>query len=482
MFLNTGHLEEEIDSLLKLIEWPLPPATTSLEFSTHPKKSEFSLINPRSTYVIGEKVKVLIVARDHRGRPKSYGGDFFYAKLHSPNLKAGVSGSVVDNYNGSYTASFIPQWSGETVVSIKLMYSSEAIAILHEKRATRPDKFYFYGYFMKDGKEEEVECNVDLPGQDVCEYYDERYEEKWVCQRPRTLPCDAYRDHSGAGFREVLTAEEQKFFSTYLIDQEISTDAEPLNVLPQRDVIKGRRPCTPRLWTPHPSGFYYQDEWKSLVCSNEHFNDSKKVAKCLSDKMIYMLGDSTLLGWWEYLVKFVPTLKQISLHVPHLPGPLLATDAEHNYLVHFRAHQKPLRMNRISVKELHYISTELDGLGDRQGMVIVLTIWAHFVTYPVELYIRRLRHIREAVIQLLERSPHTKIFIKSANTGHDLPLVNDWLSYQLDTVMKAMFSKLPVTILDVWEMTSCHRIPQFLHPEPIIVKNEVDLMLSFICP
>lgn len=194
-----------------------------------------------------------------------------------------------------------------------------------------------------------------------------------------------------------------------------------------------------------------------------------------------MFGDSTLRAWWEYLVSFVPTLKEISLHVSHQTGPLLATDAEHNYLVHWRAHQKPLRMGRISVKELHYIATELDGLGARKGLVIVITCWSHFATYPIGLYIRRLWHIRNAITQLLERSPDTKILIKSANTGY-YALVNDWLSFQLDTVMRAMFSKLPVTILDVWQMTSCHRFPENLHPGPIIVKNEVDLMLSFICP
>ncbi|XP_073403264.1 NXPE family member 3-like [Dendrobates tinctorius] len=368
------------------------------------------------------------------------------------------------------------------MVSIKLMYSSEAIAILHEKRETRPDKLFFSGYFVKNGTKEVVECNVDLPGQDVCEYYDEHNEEKWVCQRPKTLPCDAYRDHGPGGVRDIFSKEEQEFFVSNLIDQELSTNIKPFRVLPPKNISKVTKLCTSGLKNPNPSGFYYQDAWNSLLCSNQHFNNANKVAKCLSDKMVYMFGDSTLRGWWEYLVKFVPTLKQIHLHVPHHPGPLLATDAENNYLMQYRAHQKPLRMERVGIKELHYIATELDGLGARKGMVIVFTCSAHFSTYPLSLYIHRLWHIREAVARLLERSPDTKILIKSANTGYDFRLVNDWLSYQLDTVMRAMFSKLPVTILDVWQMTSCHREQEKLHPARIIIKNEVDLMLSFICP
>ncbi|KAM4038640.1 NXPE family member 3-like [Anomaloglossus baeobatrachus] len=481
-FPKKPQMDEELHTLMKLTEWPLSPINTTLEFSTHPNTSTFSILQPRSTYVEGEKIEVFIIAKDHKGHKKSYGGDFFHAKLHSPSLKAGVSGSVTDNHNGSYTASFILQWSGETMVSIKLMYSSEAIAILHEKRETRPDKLFFHGFFVKNGTEEVVECNVDLPGQDVCEYYDVNNEEKWVCQRPQTLPCDAYRDHASGGFRDVFSKEEQEFFIKGLIDQELSTDIKPFNVLPQKDLSKVTKLCTSKLKNPNPSGFYYQDVWNSLVCSNQNFNDSNKVVKCLSGKMVYMFGDSTIRVWFEYLVKFVPTLNQIDLHVPPHGGPLLATDAENNYLVHWRAHQKPLRIGRTSIKELHYIATELDGLGPREGMVVVLNCWAHFATYPLGVYIERLWSIREAVIRLLERSPDTNVIIKSANTGYNFAFVNDWLSYQLDTVMRAMFSKLPVTILDTWQMTSCHREQEDLHPKKVIIKNEVDLMLSFICP
>ncbi|XP_072006113.1 NXPE family member 3-like [Engystomops pustulosus] len=469
--LETTQLDEELQELLELTEWPLSPDNISLAFSTHPKTSVFSLLHPRSTYVVGEQLEVLIIAKDHKGRAKSYGGDFFNARLHSPSLKAGVSGTVTDHYNGSYTASFILQWPGETMVSIKLIHSSEAIAILHEKSTSRPDKVYFKGHFVRNGSEELVECNFNLPGQDVCEYYDARNEEKWVCQKPRNLPCDAYRDHLSGDHREILSAREREFFSMSLIEQEISSNVKSFNVLSQKELATAKKPCVPGLKNPNPSGFYYNDTWISLVCSKQEFDISTKVANCLSGKMIYMFGDSTLRQWWEYLVQFVPTLKQIDLHVTHNPGPLLAMDSDYNYLVQWRAHQKPLRMERIGVNELHYIATELDLLGARKGMVILLNCWAHFVTYPIEVYVNRLRPIRDAVTKLLERSPDTKILIKSANTGYKFSYVSDWLSYQLDTVMRAMFSELPVTILDVWQMTSCHRLPENLHPEKIIIKN-----------
>ncbi|XP_040202866.1 NXPE family member 3-like isoform X2 [Rana temporaria] len=479
-----GPQSEELTNLLKMIEWPLAPTNVSLEFSTYPKTSEYFIINPRATYMIGESLEVLIIAKDHKGRTKNYGGDYFHVKLHSLSLKAGVSGSVTDHNNGSYTARFILQWSGETMISVRLMHSSELIAILHQQRDTRPDKVFFKGYFEKNGIREVVECNFDLPGQDVCEYYDRQNQEKWVCQRPKNLPCDSYRDHSSGGNRKIQSEEEKPFFSMSLIDQEIPSNLGSLNVLPLKNVTNGTNvACIAGLKNPNPSGFYYQDVWKSLVCSNKHFDNHTMATKCLAGKMVYMFGDSTMRQWWEYLVDFIPTLKQINLHViHHNPGPLLATDAEFNYLVQWRAHQKPLRMERSGIQELRYISSELDRLGNRKGMIIVITCWSHFLTYPVGVYIHRLHHIREAVVRLLERSPETTILIKSANTGYRFDHGSDWLSVQLDILMRAMFSKLPVTVLDVWQMTSCHREPENLHPIKVIIKNEVDLMLSFICP
>ncbi|XP_068129399.1 NXPE family member 3-like [Hyperolius riggenbachi] len=502
---------EELSALLKVIEWPLALENRTIEYSTHPQTSVYVLLNPRSTYVVGQPLKVLITAKDHKGRPKSYGGDLFYAKLHSTSLKAGVSGSVMDHKNGSYTATLIPQWSGETEISVKLMHSSEAIAILHQKRDTRPDKLvllydclrkrdnpvkrvapgnmrvFYRGFYEQNGKQEVVECNVELPGQDVCEYYEQRYDDKWVCQRPKQLPCDSYRYHVLGEKRNIYSKEEHEFFSEPVLDKEVPPTLGVFHVLPRENAknvsnIKHIK-CVSGLKNPDPSGYYYQDAWQSLTCSNQHFDEPTRAAKCLSGKIVYMFGDSTLRQWWEYLVNFIPTLKEIHLHVAHRStGPLLAIDVENNCLVQWRAHQRPLRMELSRVHDLHYIASELDGMGGHEHLVIVLNCWSHFLSFPVERYIKRLRQIREAVSRLLERSPKTTIIFKSANTGYRYEHGSDWLSLQLDLIMRAMFSKLPVIILDVWQMTACHREPENLHPPRIIVKNEVDLMLSFICP
>ncbi|XP_072254178.1 NXPE family member 3-like, partial [Pyxicephalus adspersus] len=355
--------QEDFQKFLQLIEWPEPPNPTSFMSSTSPKTTECTLIDPRTTYHVGELTKVFIRAHDHHGHPKTYGGDYFQAKLHSPELKAGVTGSITDHRNGSYTATFPLSWPGICQISISLVHSSEAIAILKAKRDTHDFKVI---------------------------------------------------DHSNPFY----------FIQSYM-------------------------------------------QQKS----------------CLKGKVMYMFGDSTLRQWWEYLVKFIPSLQRLDLHVVYAVGPLLATDAEHGYLVQWRAHQRPLNMNRTHLQDLRYIANELDNIGgENEGLVVVINCAAHFIFFPLKFYMKRIMGIRDAVARLLERSPHTKVIIKSANTGFLPPIGSNWLTFQLDTLLRAVFSGLPVTILDTWQMTSCHRLPQTVHPDRIIVKNMLDLMLSFICP
>lgn len=179
-------------------------------------------------------------------------------------------------------------------------------------------------------------------------------------------------------------------------------------------------------------------------------------------------------------------LKELNLHSPKNVGPFMAVDSAHNILVKYRCHGPPIRFSNVSASELRYISNELDRLPGGPDTVVVLSIWAHFSTFPVEVYMRRLRHIRRALVRLLNREPGTVVVIRSANLqalNQSVSLYNsDWFSLQLDEVLKSMFSRLDVLLVDAWQMSLAHHLPHALHPHPPIIKNMVDLVLSYICP
>lgn len=185
-------------------------------------------------------------------------------------------------------------------------------------------------------------------------------------------------------------------------------------------------------------------------------------------------------------MSFSLELKEFNLHSPKNVGPFMAVDSAHNILLRYRCHGPPIRFSTVLSSEMRYISNELDGLSGGPDTVVVLSIWAHFSTFPVEVYIRRLRHIRRAVIRLLERAPGTLVVIRSANLqalDQEVSLYNsDWFSLQLDKVLRAMFKEVDVLLVDAWQMTLAHHLPHALHPPPAIVQNMINMLLSYICP
>lgn len=163
----------------------------------------------------------------------------------------------------------------------------------------------------------------------------------------------------------------------------------------------------------------------------------------------------------------------------------MAVDSTHNILLKYRCHGPPIRFSTVMSSELRYISNELDGLSGGPNVVVVLSIWSHFSTFPVDIYIRRLRHIRQALVRLIDRAPGTLIVIRSANLqalDQEVSLYNsDWYSQQLDQVLRTMFKGLNVLVVDAWQMTLAHHLPHALHPPPPIVKQMIDMLLSYIC-
>lgn len=58
--------------------------------------------------------------------------------------------------------------------------------------------------------------------------------------------------------------------------------------------------------TVSPSGYYYEDQWRSRTQWIHHFNKSDDITKCLQGKVVHLFGDSTIRQWFEYLTEFVP--------------------------------------------------------------------------------------------------------------------------------------------------------------------------------
>ncbi|XP_056127987.1 NXPE family member 3-like [Rhinichthys klamathensis goyatoka] len=495
-YLEKGINLEDYSRLQQDVYWAGPDrAITNVSMSTSPGHTKFIIQNLKESYQIGEELYVTVHAKDFDNKSKLYGGDFFQAKLFWSKTKASVFGEVVDLLNGSYSVRFLLPWVGEAQVAVRLIHSSEAVQVLKHHRDTDSDRVFFKGYYEGPGPNktrlsETVMCNVKWDNNGLermgtedccCEYNDHRTGETWRCQRPKSLPCSSLVYHSMGGYRNRLTNKEKMLMKQ--TNKGINGDKRIIKIFHSEgnETIDVTEKCHPGLHTPVPAGFYLNDVWTSFVCSTRHFT-TQTTTECLKDKHIYMMGDSTMRQWFEFFVKAIPTLKQMNLHVQNQSGPLIAVDVDNNIDLHWRAHGVPVRTRKTAFADLHYISNEIDDLAGGSHTVIMFNLGPHFTTYPLDFFTHRVLRIRKAVLALLQRAPDTTVIIKTVNTGYKDIFGSDWYSLQLDRILHWAFQDVGVYIIDVWQMTACHYSKENIHPGPIIIKNEIDILLSFICP
>ncbi|XP_019617443.1 PREDICTED: uncharacterized protein LOC109464812 [Branchiostoma belcheri] len=354
-----------------------------------------------------------------------------------------------------------------------------------------------------------VECNVFLDENvEQCDYSDPRSGVSWACVKPKTLPCSSRADHkvdydlSGRLNKLCffLTASQKNIINSLVTyDEEkggtfkktIKGSPESINVKSYTDVpisVSMRRPpCGPGIpASPSPTtGFWQKDVWTSTVCRNRHFLQREHYFRCLKNKELYFMGDSTGRQLYEFLLLHIlnTTFSAADPSITRRAGPHYAVHKPSNLTLRFRVHGPPLRTGGINVSHINYLAKEINSVRGGPGYVLIITMWAHFTSFHYEIYIQRLRAIRTAVINLLHRKPGTLVVFKTASTRTGVPrLSSDFFSSQMNKIIRKMFENVVVTILDVWDMTLSHKNEDIIHPKKEIIRQEVELLLSYICP
>ncbi|XP_007894083.2 NXPE family member 3-like [Callorhinchus milii] len=349
--------------LLKMIEWPMPPqARTPFMNSTDPKHSHFLILNSQNTFHVGDQLQVMVHMYDFSGNPKQYGGDYLQARIHTPELKAGSVGTVVDYLNGSYKINFTLFWPGKVEVSVTLVHPSEGIQVLQRLRDERPDKVYFKSLFRSGSVQETTMCSVCLPETaPLCNFTDLKTGERWFCYKPKKLPCTTRLNHAKGGYKKgLLKGAEGRFLTSKVNLQQPVLPSGPgfVNVKASTHAGANLRRCVRGKSLASPSGFYYQDQWMSATCNIHRFN-TPNITACLRKKIVHLFGDSTIRQWFEYLTKFQPGLKRFPLGNNENTGPHLAIDMKNQIMVKYHCHAPPIRFY-IETPNMLYIANALD--------------------------------------------------------------------------------------------------------------------------
>ncbi|XP_066303214.1 NXPE family member 3-like isoform X2 [Branchiostoma lanceolatum] len=495
-------------------------AETALDSSSKPvhllhvtsgEQTKFQLIKEKSSYVMGEILQVAIQARDYRGRPKLYGGDSFRTKVHSPEKKASTSGRVLDHGNGSYTVEFPLWWSGKVQISIILEHSSEAIAVLRRLREV-PVKRVFYAQYedYEYGIQEDSECfshpyPANVAKDSWCNFSDDYSGVSWWCRKPTSLPCDTFvyfgcdNTKTNNLVESLLAPEEYElfFWPNYNFALEGLTSyvnvAKNYGPHPRQKLLSQLPPCGGTLSHAAPSpisqGYYMHDVWYSSECRAKPNVYLSNFTRCLSNKMLYMYGDSTSRQYFTTLKSIFGSnmYEQFSPSDERL-GPRVAVDKSHNFHMYWRFHSFPIHGSHgVLVRDVKSIVRSLDDLKCGPGCVVLISAVSHFTQETIETYISRLKAIRAAIRRLHERHPGSKVILKNVNTREHKNLsmllqTSNWYAHELNNILREVFSGEEVTYLDVWDMTACHYSTDNIHPTFNVVVNELSLLLAHICP
>ncbi|XP_019624463.1 PREDICTED: NXPE family member 3-like [Branchiostoma belcheri] len=468
---------------------------------TCPDNTSTVVLNRDRLYHQGDHLTVRIVSRDQEGRPKTYGGDFFRARLFSSDrsILASSAGHVTDHSNGTYTVKFPLYWAGGVSIQIQLVHPSEAVKVLKRVREI-PNKRVFYCSFVdeKTNATNTTQCfssaNPSLPPQQQCDFSKPEVNGTWICKKPDKLSCSTISkcrwdsDKSRANVLELVSEEEKKLFQKPYLEEELEVDPkEPIRVLKAELSTPQHLPaCT---WDKSAAlGHWSGKVWRSSVCDVRVFT-KKAIQRCLANKTVYIQGDSTIRQWSKRLQQLVPlNYDNTTMDSTALLG---GDNSQWNISVRYRFHHFPLQqVDGNAFHDFRYVVDELNATPGGPNMVIVLSLWAHFTAEPLELIRSRLYAIRAAIHRLKRRAPGTRVFVRTGTTRehHDGNLEffltgSDWLAYQITEVIREMFRADPdVVVLNTWDMSVCQPGKDNVHPDQTMVDSQLYILFSHICP
>ncbi|MGH0186359.1 UNVERIFIED_CONTAM: hypothetical protein FKN15_032327 [Acipenser sinensis] len=570
--------EAEVNEILQVLKRHVPALNqTQLELTSSGTHSLVTLMNPKENYCVGEMVSVRVEMNDYRGKPKTYGGDFILARIHSPEPKAGAAGVPEDFNNGTYRVNFTLFWPGSVKVSVLLMHSSEVLSTLWQAKEYCNDKFIFTGTFHKKTLQETTRCDINLStNEPVCEFKDKRNQESFSCFKPKTLPCETlhytssrnskaacltdaenqllkrnqtvisyliqgeafrYSDCLPSGDPHWLTCNYRNPKENYCVGEIVSVRVEMNNYRGKPKTYGGdfilARIHSPELKAgaagvpedfnngTYPVNFtlFWPGSVKVSVLLM-HSSEEKSKLLCLKNRAPWFLADilnyvtycleERRLNWirlngqinyvqiihmcnnnhfdtrktCDVLVKknIKDYLQYTSKTEPHAPK--LAIDKKRNITMSWKMHGFPcISYSPCFMDGGIYIAQELDRLAGGENTVIAISVGQHLRPFPLKLYVTRLMNIKQAVTRLLQRSPLTRVFVKSENTrelNSEIIWASDWHGHLQNLALSEVFRGVKVGFIDAWEFNVAANSFD-LHPNRNIVHNQIALFLSYLC-
>ncbi|XP_041093120.1 NXPE family member 1-like [Polyodon spathula] len=478
--------EAKVNEILQALKRHIPTVNqTQLELTSSGEHSLVTLMNPKENYCVGEILSVRVEMNDYQGKPKTYGGDFILARIHSPELQAGAAGVPEDFNNGTYRVNFTLFWPGSVKVSVLLIHSSEVVSMLSRAKEYCNNKFIFTGTFHNSTLQETSICDIHLStNETVCKFKDKGNQESFSCFKPKTLPCETLNyTTSRNGETSCLTDAENELLKRSTVGVTIQNNFKDITVVTCKDrVPQAAGKCELGMSSLIPSGFFHSDRWSSSYCRMSSFQNVSDMNQCLQGKQFYLRGDSTMRQWIEYSTFKLNELKYTGK--TEIYEPKLAVDKTRGITMFWKMHGFPcISYAPCFTVGGSYIVEELDRLAGGENTVVAICMGQHLRPFSLKFYVTRMMNIKQAVARLLQRSPSTRVFVKSENTrefNSDMIWASDWHGHLHNLALREVFRGVKVGFIDAWDMTVAANSFS-VHPNRNIIHNQIALFLSYLC-
>ncbi|CAL1537195.1 unnamed protein product, partial [Lymnaea stagnalis] len=318
----------------------LPPLYSMADIASA-ERSIVDLLTDTSdgSLTLGSEVKLKVLLFNGRGERRTSGGDSVWVWLVTNDLGASIAADVVDNKDGSYTATTILPWSGRVQVKATISHHRELFRTNLYIQRLFTTTHWFTAKFKNNAGSETTPCSPlpflpGFPETEVCNLTDVNGF-SWFCGKPvknDLLNCTDFvssKKLNVPSYYPLTEAEEELIVMSetkrpFMIPNKITIQVLPAQtgteVFPQPDLPCSKRNLSLTFDDVNSSGFFYNKTWRPLACQLPQV-DKEFLRTCLNNTQMIIIGDSNSRKQMDIVTQIVGCTEkikrtQVTWHAP----------------------------------------------------------------------------------------------------------------------------------------------------------------------
>ncbi|CAL1535995.1 unnamed protein product, partial [Lymnaea stagnalis] len=426
----------------------LPPLYTLSDIAS----ADWSVINlltntSDGSLTLGSEVAFKILLFNGRGERKTSGGDSVWVWLVTNELGASIAADVVDNKDGSYTATTVLPWSGRVQVRATISHHRELFRTNLYIQRLFTTSHWFTAKFKNNAGSETTPCSPlpflpGFPEPEVCNLTDVNGF-PWFCGKPvkkdllncsdfvssKKLNVPSYFPLTEAEEELILISEtnmEVIHMFKLTINSSVNVDEKDTQVVLKPDLTCNKRNLSLTFDDINSSGFFYNKTWRSLSCQLPPV-DKEFLRTCLKNTQMIIIGDSNSRKQMDIMTQMVGCTEKIKRTQVTWHAPLWCDVDSLGLSIKYYPPKMPFygSVGEDLPNHVLYSSvSQLDAIPADGKYLVHLHHFLHLVPFHLSLAEHRLRLIRKAIERLMARNPHVIVVYQSAHTAIDKVIRN----------------------------------------------------------